>query len=1228
LTHDEINLLLAEKTGGSSAQGEDVTEIRRHLSECQECRALAEKHFTVERELMETRGKSQGDRRGPDCPSERDWMLLAAGLLPEAETVSRAEHAIVCDYCGPLLREATEDFVDTRSPEDEALIAELQASQPRGRQEMAARLSKLSGGKPERQRGFRWRPSFAHWPSFAIPAVAVALVAFFAWRLITPPDKTAERLIAQAYTKERTIDLRLPDAAYAPMRTERGTESSRVNRPAALLDAEALVAHNLASHPSDPKWLAAKGRIDLLEWNSESAIRSFKQALEAQPDSAQLKSGLASAYFERAEATNQPVDYGTAAEWYGRALAQNPNDPVAVFNRAITYERLFLYDQALQDWHHYLEVDPQGEWANEARVRLEALKQKMKDRNASALPLPAEASAALPVLSDRASQNDGPSDAHSWEEDYLPIALTQWLPSVYDTSRTAKSVDPEEAAVDLLAKLLSVRHGDEWLRDFLASPHSSTASRGVRELALAIQDNVQGNTEAAEYSAEHARQDFRAARNTAGELRSRFEVVYALKRAQRGRACLDAANRLVGDLGNRSYNWLRTQVLIEQSNCLYMVGELQAAVVGTNLALRQAEAAEYRTLYLRALGMAAAWETAKGDTAAAWQLDCRGLARYWAGHYDGLRAWQFYDDMGYGPRESAQWHLAVALGREAVAAVAVAGRPAEEAQARSRLATVAASAGQPAEAAAEFERAKRLYQKLPQSGSVTAFEANGEIALAELEYASGQYDAARARLQAVHADLPYLQSYTFPLRYYVTLGKLSLRDGDVGQAEADFHAAVLITELGLRSLADPAIRRGWERETGEAYRLLVRLLLVDRRDQFGALRVWEWFRAEALHQDPPVAKGADDVRSAWRVAIPFEALDSGVSLPSMQALDRVLPRLHDVTVLSYAWLGDGLAIWIFDSKGVHSQWVNVSQESLERVARRYSENCSDSATSASEIDRDGEQLYTWLIRPIEGFLPPQRLMVIEPDGPIGLIPFQALKSRNGQYFGATRAILFSPGIDLTGRHRDLNFPLDSALVIGVPSVKSGLTDGLPALPDAGLETEMVAEHFRQKTVLLGSEATRDAVLRELPESTVFHFAGHALSGPRRRGLLLAGAGTGLSKKAGDAVLLDSETIGGTPMSRCRLAVLSACSTAKTEDAMVDPQELAGAFLRAGVGNVVASRWNVDSQVTVHFMGIFYSRLQAGDTIPQALQIAAAEVRKDPRTVHPHYWAAFSSFGRT
>lgn len=1230
LTPDELDRLLASgQQATDGVIGPDLGEIRIHLAECDDCRTLVSRQAAVARQLMLLRDNSQ-DERSPGCPREEEWPLLAAGLRPGRDGAGLAEHAAQCDYCGALFREATEDFADNGNPDEDAMIARLQTSQRRGRRDLAARLSTLSQGDRNRQTSYRWA-SVSIWPRFAMGLAALALLVFVGLRIFAPrlsAEATADHLIAQAYTEERSFDLRLPGAAYAPVRAERGSESSRINRPAALLDAEALVARNLAAHPSDPQWLAAKGRIDLLEWNSDSAIKSLKQAQELQPDSAQFKSDLASAYFQRAEVTGQSIDYGTAAEWYGRALAQEPDNPIALFNRAITYEHLFLYDQALHDWQHYLKVDPKGEWATEAQIRMDRLQQKMKDRHAFAQPLPADPVSALSVLKLPPNQSHSGSarDARAGDEEYLRIALTAWLPSAFNNSHPARSDTSTRNALVELGKLLRARHGDAWLNDLLSVPPSTAANQGVQELAAAIVANGNGNTEEAEKSATASASHFRAGGNAAGELRARFEFLYALKRAQRGHACLDAAQQLLTQLGNRPYAWIRIQGHLEQSNCLYMTGQLQPAVVGTNAAMREAQTAEYKTLYLRALGLAASWQTAEGNSSAAWHLDCVGLAEYWAGQYDSLRAWQFYDDMGYAPRESSQWYLAVALGREAVSAVAAAGRPAEEAQARSRLATVAASAGLATEAQSEFENAKRLYHQLPRSATVRAFEANGEIAQAEIEYEAGHYSAAAARLYALHPELPYLQSYTFPLRYYVTLGKLHIKSGDMNRAEADLHAAVLITELGLHSLPDPSNRLTWERETGEAYRLLTRLLLLDRKKAVDALRVWEWYRSSTMRRDTAPRVTEPNMVSRPE-EIPFGSLDSNPELPRMDRFDKSRSRLQNVTVVSYAWLNDGLAIWVFDNRSIHSQWIAVSQTSVERIARRFTENCADASTSTADIHRDGAQLYSWLLQPVAGLLPRDRTLVIQPDGPIAMIPFQALWTGSSEYLGAQWAIVVAPDMNFADKpvRSKSDTTQDGALIVGVPNVTGELAHGLPALQDAGLETEMVADHFHQRTVLRGNEATRDAVLRYLPRARVFHFAGHALSGTPHRGLLLTGAGT--SDRARNAVLLDADTIEHIPMSQCWLAVLSACSTAQTEDAIVDPADLASAFLRSGVANVVASRWSVDSAVTRVFMTDFYSHLQGPDTVARALQSAAAEIRSDALTSHPHYWAAFDSFSR-
>ena len=91
--------------------------------------------------------------------------------------------------------------------------------------------------------------------------------------------------------------------------------------------------------------------------------------LDAQPDSPALLTDLATAYFQRAVATDRAIDYGQTIELLGRTLAKTPDDPVALFNRAIALQKMFAYNEAIRDWEHYLRVDPKGSWADEARRR-------------------------------------------------------------------------------------------------------------------------------------------------------------------------------------------------------------------------------------------------------------------------------------------------------------------------------------------------------------------------------------------------------------------------------------------------------------------------------------------------------------------------------------------------------------------------------------------------------------------------------------------------------------------------------------------------------------------------------------------------------------------------------------------------------------------------------------------------------------------------------------------
>jgi hypothetical protein len=75
--------------------------------------------------------------RGSECPPDSEWPLVAAGLkeMQRAEVLLR--HAAACDHCGPLLRQAVEDFSDDLTAEEETMLTRLETSQPGWQERMA-----------------------------------------------------------------------------------------------------------------------------------------------------------------------------------------------------------------------------------------------------------------------------------------------------------------------------------------------------------------------------------------------------------------------------------------------------------------------------------------------------------------------------------------------------------------------------------------------------------------------------------------------------------------------------------------------------------------------------------------------------------------------------------------------------------------------------------------------------------------------------------------------------------------------------------------------------------------------------------------------------------------------------------------------------------------------------------------------------------------------------------
>ena len=298
---------------------------------------------------------------GTDCPKEQDLLEAASGILRGDGADAVLRHAASCDHCGPLLRQALDDFSGDVSAEEEELLER-------------AKPPKIPSLGAEMRSKVLTMPRLPVW-SYAACAAALGAVAVLIPMWEQP---SVDSLLASAYTAQRTFDLRIPGARYAPLRLERGSDRSRLDHPSALLDSEARIARELTKRPRSAVWLAARGRAELLERDYDSSIATLEQALAQKPSSVPITIDLGSAYFERGESRRSDVDYSLAAGTLSRVLQAKPDDAVALFNRAIVLERLHQYDRAMEDWQHYLRVETDREWIGEAKQRIADL-ERAKD---------------------------------------------------------------------------------------------------------------------------------------------------------------------------------------------------------------------------------------------------------------------------------------------------------------------------------------------------------------------------------------------------------------------------------------------------------------------------------------------------------------------------------------------------------------------------------------------------------------------------------------------------------------------------------------------------------------------------------------------------------------------------------------------------------------------------------------------------------------------------------
>lgn len=1212
LTPQELDLLLLNPADSrdSNATGALPPEAQQHLNGCMYCQSVADKCRKAEEALrnLRTWSRTSGGGKalapGSECPPEDTWPTLAAGMMRDEKAAPFITHAATCSWCGPRLKEAMHDLADDITAEEQEALAKLPSASPGWQRamarELAAQQRKPKDPQPDPKPVFSWWPKLA-WAT-ALPAVAIIAVAigWLVWLKTREPDVNA--LLAQASIdrEQRVIELRMQGAPYGqPPSAERGT--GKRDLPASFDTALGIIKTKLSEHPQDPYWLQVRARASLLEGDYEAANSYLHDALELKPKDPGLLLDEATAFYEKAKHNpSESYFYGKAAEDLGDILDQDPRNRVALFNKAIIDTELKSFDRASNELNQFLLEEPSGPWADEARSRLDELKKRKQQHDQSQ---------AEPLLSPdefmrRTRVPKTLRQIDSRIEDYQDEAIANWLPAAFPTAghgnRTAL------AAIRALADILIARHKDKWLHDFIV-PSSNPPVFGVAIMALhnAVARSGKGQWEADLTEAQKAKELFFKAGSIPGQLRAAVEEVHALRGAQQGEACLQRAGFLEAKLRNAGYRWINTQLQIDQCSCAIMAGIFDRADRYIKSAEKAAVKINYPTLHLRAIGIAASADTVTGRMTAAWAKNESGLKEYWKGTSPPLRAQQFYDDLTVSAEELGEWNLAVAFGQESAHAMSLTADRETERMVRRHLAKLAIQAGNFDLAKEELRRSDELSADESMAGN-----AYSEIDLAQIELQQGNLREAEERLNAIKVNLNKFLSFEIQLGFYSTYAGLLERKGQTKEAAEAFQKAIEIVDSNANNLSNSTDRYLWNLEVSGLYRSLIDLEMEQGNASY-ALQIWEWYRAGQLRRLSPLLEAFN----------PFLG---------KKEINRIMPGESASAIVSYAVLPHGLAIWVVNNKRVDAVFQPGETGSLVRLSSHFTELCSNPNSNLSLLRQEGRQLYEQLITPIAKQIAEARVLSIETDDVLGDLPFDAMLSSDNRYLAELHSLTYSPGLLYGGHLRNAGTLSSRSRMVslGSTAILNKAEWSMDPIPEVEAEAQSVADKFLRSVSLKGKEAAVDRLERLLPQAEIVHLAAHGLIMDGTEGLLLFAGRKNVGASAQDTVLWGAEHARPELFSRANLVVLSACSSGKSTKSRLEVHGgLVRALLGIGVPNVVASRWNVDSTLTVGFMDEFYSHLIHGSSVSSALASAEEQVRTKLHKEHPYYWAAFAVIGR-
>ena len=483
-----------------------------------------------------------------------------------------------------------------------------------------------------------------------------------------------------------------------------------------------------------------------------------------------------------------------------------------------------------------------------------------------------------------------------------------------------------------------------------------------------------------------------------------------------------------------------------------------------------------------------------------------------------------------------------------------------------------------------------------------------------------------------------LQYHAFIFLHFCVL---SLK-GNASEALSNLFGSIQICEKTLSCLGNKDRRKiSFFDNHAYPYRLFTSLSCSCEKP-YEALHVAELGRAKAL---------ADLMSNRYSIE-----KELSINTQSFVGIQEVITKKNgNSTCLYIAYHSDDIFLWILkQSKPVAfrrtklcesygSKHVKISVDDLfsSHANQLTNESNLEDSLSSLRLSLDEEeentdpepptlfQVYNMLIAPVSDLLEGSEIIVV-PDRCFFQVPFAALHDAESNcYLSDSFRIRIVPS--LTTLRLILDSPADShsetgALIVGEPSVTNVYYKGelwyLCPLPVAKAEAEMIARLLPESHLLIGEQATKQAVLQRIPSASLVHFSAHGHAERGEIALTPPNSTIGIPHEAD--YLLSMTDISQVRLS-AKLVVLSCCHTARGQIKTEGVVGIARAFLGSGARSVLVALWALQDIATEQFMRRFYENLVQGESASECLHRAMKWMRNNGFS-EVRQWAPFMLIG--